>query len=144
MADNVYVFETYNGAGISSVTDDGSGNDWAVISGTYFAYGYGARIFLDNDLSDAAVTAAWFEIKIELPLLYKSLTVYGVIENAIGGPGTDGIWGNALDNILQGDPSDGPGANDDLFGLDGNDTLYGMGGSDHLSGGNGNDRLLWG
>jgi serralysin len=53
-----------------------------------------------------------------------------LIENAIGGKGSDVLTGNRVANVLSG-------------GL-GNDTLRGYGGNDHLLGGLGNDRLYGG
>ncbi len=62
---------------------------------------------------------------------------YGsVIENAIGSPGRDDIFGNDADNLLAG----GLG-NDYLRGSNGNDTLNGDGGDDRLDGGPGSDLL---
>ena len=60
---------------------------------------------------------------------------YGAtIENANGGSGHDGIFGNAAANRLVG----GAG-NDEVRGYEGNDTLVGGTGVDFLSGGAGND-----
>ncbi|MEL6456504.1 MAG: calcium-binding protein, partial [Cyanobacteria bacterium J06623_5] len=71
-----------------------------------------------------------------------------LIENAIGGTGDDGIFGNAADNTLR-----GRAGNDTLFGADGDDvlngeagddTLYGEAGNDRLRGNSGNDLLIGG
>lgn len=51
------------------------------------------------------------------------------IENAIGGSGHDQIFGNAVNNILEG--------------RDGNDTLEGFAGFDTLNGGDGRDTASW-
>lgn len=58
-----------------------------------------------------------------------SIAVGAVIENAVGGRGSDVIVGNDVSNRLKG--------------AGGNDTLYGGGDSDWLAGGKGRDRL-WG
>ena len=55
---------------------------------------------------------------------------YGsVIENVIGGRGNEEMWGNEVDNILDG--------------REGRDRLYGEGGNDTLKGGKGNDTYLF-
>ncbi len=59
-----------------------------------------------------------------------------LIENAIGGSGSDVIAGNAAANTLSG----GAGS-DRLSGLDGGDRLVGGNGGDSLAGGSGNDTL---
>ena len=65
---------------------------------------------------------------------------YGVtIENAIGGSGSDRLFGNAINNLLQ-----GGGSNDTLIGGRGTDTLLGGTGNDSLTGGGGVDRLTGG
>ncbi len=51
------------------------------------------------------------------------------IENAVGGTGHDQIFGNAVNNLLQG--------------RDGNDTLEGFAGYDTLDGGQGRDAASW-
>jgi hypothetical protein len=53
-----------------------------------------------------------------------------IIENAIGGTGSDTIFGNVVANVLEG--------------RDGNDILFGGGGGDTLVGGSGNDQLVGG
>jgi len=57
-----------------------------------------------------------------------------VIENAIGGSGSDTLIGNAADNVLDGRDGD-----DNLQGGAGNDRLIGRSGADTMSGGTGND-----
>jgi Ca2+-binding RTX toxin-like protein len=57
-----------------------------------------------------------------------------VIENAIGGGGSDTLIGNIADNVL-----DGRAGNDVLQGGAGNDRIIGRSGSDTMSGGAGND-----
>jgi Ca2+-binding RTX toxin-like protein len=57
-----------------------------------------------------------------------------VIENAVGGSGSDTIYGNDANNVLNG----GAG-NDTLIGGLGNDTLYGGSGEDTMDGGAGDD-----
>ena len=36
MADDIYVFETLRAAGVSTVTDDGSGSDWIIIDQQFY------------------------------------------------------------------------------------------------------------
>ncbi len=69
-----------------------------------------------------------------------------IIENAIGGSGSDSITGNAADNLLSGgggnDTLNGGTGNDTLIGGVGDDKLFGGVGTDLLSGGLGSDQLL--
>ncbi len=62
----------------------------------------------------------------------------GAAIDAVGGYGDDVLYGNGLDNRL-----DGGGDVDYLAGGDGNDRMWGGNGSDSLYGGAGNDRI-WG
>ena len=73
--------------------------------------------------------------------LTRNLAIaYGaVIENAIGGNGSDTIFGNAAGNVLTGN-----GGNDTLSGLGGADILRGGGGDDVLQGDAGADILIGG
>lgn len=72
--------------------------------------------------------------------LYNALQFEGdkrsLIENAIGGSGNDGLYGNSAKNMLK-----GGGGKDWLFGFGGADDLIGGGKRDKLTGGGGNDRL---
>lgn len=61
-----------------------------------------------------------------------------LIENAIGGSGSDMITGNVVSNSLKG--ASGP---DRLYGLDGADRLAGGAGNDILQGGTGRDVLVF-
>ncbi|WP_114944498.1 M10 family metallopeptidase C-terminal domain-containing protein [Microvirga calopogonii] len=70
-------------------------------------------------------------------LLYNG-DVRSLIENAVGGTGSDVLVGNAAPNTLRG----GPGA-DRLSGLDGADTLHGGAGRDVLTGGEGKDVFVF-
>lgn len=60
-----------------------------------------------------------------------------VIENAIGGQGNDGLLGNEVGNIL-----DGQDGNDQIYGYEGDDTIIGGNGSDLMSGGAGADTFV--
>ncbi|WAT17997.1 tandem-95 repeat protein [Aurantiacibacter sp. MUD11] len=60
-----------------------------------------------------------------------------VIENAIGGSGSDIIIGNGANNVLTGN-----GGMDILYGKDGNDTLDGGAGDDEIDGGAGADTII--
>ena len=62
-----------------------------------------------------------------------------IIENAVGGSGSDTIIGNDVANSLSGGRGD-----DLLYGGNGDDTLYGNNNNDHLYGENGNDFLYGG
>jgi len=61
-----------------------------------------------------------------------------IIENAIGGSGSDTLIGNDYSNTLQG----GTG-NDVLLGGNGHDDLYGQGGDDKYDGGSGSDTIYY-
>jgi|GEM_PF-375242 len=60
-----------------------------------------------------------------------------VIENALGGSGSDILIGNAADNVLTGNAG-----NDFLYGEGGNDTLLGGEGDDEIDGGGGSDTII--
>jgi len=79
-------------------------------------------------------------------LLYEG-DARSLIENALGGSGSDVIKGNSANNTLQGnlgnDSLYGSRGNDRLFGGSGNDKLYGQGGSDILTGGSGADTFVF-
>src|SRR5262245_55737510 len=62
-----------------------------------------------------------------------------IIENAIGGSGSDTITGNEVNNRLEGGPGD-----DTLFGAAGVDNLLGGPGDDVLDGGPGGDIMIGG
>ena len=57
-----------------------------------------------------------------------------LIENITAGAGDDIVFGNDVNNVIEGGPGD-----DTLYGLRGGDTLYGGDGMDLLSGGAGHD-----
>lgn len=71
-----------------------------------------------------------------------------LIENAIGGSGSDTVTGNQAANLLVGqggrDVISGAGAADKLMGGDGNDQLFGGRGNDKLFGDDGDDMLTGG
>lgn len=60
-----------------------------------------------------------------------------IIENAIGGSGSDTIFGNFTDNILTGN-----GGSDLIYGHGGDDTISGGSDADQLNGGSGDDDLF--
>ena len=62
-----------------------------------------------------------------------------VIEKVIAGRGSDIVFGNSANNVINGFSGD-----DLLFGNDGNDTMNGSAGNDLLRGDRGNDRLIGG
>ena len=65
--------------------------------------------------------------------------IRSLIENAIGGSGSDMIAGNQVDNVLTGN-----GGHDALIGLEGDDTIYGGAGADLVLGAEDNDVLYGG
>ncbi|MCA8999248.1 MAG: VCBS repeat-containing protein, partial [Planctomycetaceae bacterium] len=74
-----------------------------------------------------------------------NVTIFGFLENVIGGSGRNDLTGNDRNNVLiGGDDRDnlfGLGGNDVLIGGGANDFLYGGDGDDELDGGSGNDEL---
>lgn len=68
-----------------------------------------------------------------------------VIENVVGGSGSDAIRGNAANNVLRGnnghDTIVGGNGNDRVFGGNGDDRLLGNNGADYLFGGSGDDYM---
>jgi len=81
----------------------------------------------------------------KIDLAGNRLRLYGMIENAVGSEFNDVIYGNRLNNRLEGCGGDdwlfGSFGNDTLEGGDGRDRLYGEWGDDHLAGGAGNDSI---
>jgi serralysin len=79
-------------------------------------------------------------------LLYEN-NVRSLIENALGGSGSDVIKGNAANNSLQGnlgnDQLYGGTGNDRLYGGSGNDRLYGQSGTDSFTGNSGADTFVF-
>ena len=77
---------------------------------------------------------------------FGALRLPGTVENAaLTGPGSNTVYGNALNNLLNGGAGNdlllGALGNDVLLGGTGSDTLYGGQGLDVLFGGQGNDLL---
>ncbi|MEO8240792.1 MAG: calcium-binding protein [bacterium] len=145
MADNYYIYEDIVALGMSTFSDDGTGNDWLVLSGDYGGTrsNPGAFLILSNFKYSNHPGPTDFAYAFSLPSSLAGVLIYGGIENAMGGAGAEVIFGSDLANILQGDPDDVAGGADALNGFDGDDTLIGMGGSDLLQGDNGND-LMYG
>ena len=142
MADNIYYIENYTDFGTHQITDDGSGTDWIIVRDYHVAQnGYwGAFINLFNvppAYSVGGINTFPGNIR-----TVQDLTVYGQIENAMGGGGNELIQGGSIANIIVGDPDDVAGAADALYGAQGDDTLYGGGGSDTIYGGDDNDLIF--
>ena len=83
------------------------------------------------------------------PLTENLAIAYGAeIENAVGGPGSDRITGNALDNLLHGgagdDLIDAVAGDDVIQGGDGDDRIFGGDGVDDIHAGAGNDLVYSG
>jgi Ca2+-binding RTX toxin-like protein len=127
----------------SNTFNGGSGND------TYlFTPAIGSVYIVDeaggdgiDTLNFSSITAQNINVNLSATTIQTiapgvQLTTYGSIENVISGYGNDNIYGNSLDNTL-----DGGVGNDYLYGDAGNDTLLGGNGGDILDGGAGNDSL---
>lgn len=113
------------------LTDDGSGTDWLVITGSYDVP---TNISLQYTTDLGAATSASGTYWIDN--IGSRLQVNGQIENVRGSASKDDIIGNELGNVLYGDADKtGPGGNDTISGADGDDTIFGGAGADSLSGG---------
>lgn len=153
--------DTLNGGAGNDTLDGGDGND-------RYAYAnvWGVDTITDSagtdtlDLSgvlNASITAV-LNSSLGNEVAYGTNTINwnnSVIENYIGGTGTDTVTGSVGDNNIDGgagnDTLRGSGGNDTILGGAGADTLYGDAGndsldggvlSDNLYGGDGNDTLL--
>ena len=140
MVDNVYIFESHTDQ--PAVTDDGTGTDWIVITGTYATqFGHwGAQLYMfyDNPLQ----TTGWYYTFAGGVTTTHWAIFNGQIENAQGGPGDEEIVGGAIANVIYGDALDVAGGQDALYGNAGADQIFGAGGSDYLYGGTDNDLLF--
>jgi Ca2+-binding RTX toxin-like protein len=142
MSDDIYDIHLLAPAGQPTVTvsDDGTGTDWLVLSGTY------------SDQSD--IRLSWSSVNGVSTQASGSwgnggvgnrLIVSGLIENVRGSDSSDFIQGNELGNELWGDSaSNSVGGNDVIWGGDGNDIIYGGAGNDELKGDAGDDILVGG
>ena len=114
MVDNVYTFENHTDQ--PAVTDDGTGTDWIVITGTYAAqFGYwGAQLYMfyDNPLQ----TTGWYYTYPGGTTTQHFAIFNGQIENAQGGPGDEEIVGGSIANVIYGDALDVAGGRDALYG----------------------------
>ncbi len=131
-------FQLNNSSDIAGFTIwDGGGNDTLDLSG----YTTNMRI----DLREEHFTTAGPGPSGGQSYSNIAIARGAVIENAIGGSGTDQMYGNAAANELRGgdnlDWLQGMGGNDRLFGGNGNDQLHGGDGDDQLFGEAGNDTL---
>lgn len=108
--DNVYVL---NGSKAYTIWDAG-GND------TFDASAQSTSVTLD--LRDGELSSVGMERNI-------GIAFNAIIENAIGGSGSDVLIGNDADNILTGN--------------NGNDVFIGSDGTDTINGGLGNDRVVY-
>lgn len=141
MANNTYTLEVEVTEGNTVVlADDGSGQDWLVISSIHTDNFINLDYTYDGSNTPTSAIAYYY-----VGSNRTQLIVNGAIENARGANGADYVAGNSLANILYGDSAaTGAGGNDTLDGAEGNDTIYGGAGNDTINGGEGNDRLLGG
>jgi len=113
---------------------DGGGID------TYSFENYSTDLKIDLSPGGFSVTSAEQRSAHAKGNVYNALQYRGdarsLIENAIGGSGSDTLTGNAANNALSGNAG-----NDTLDGASGDDTLNGGLGNDILRGGVGNDKL---
>ncbi|NVM77439.1 Ca2+-binding RTX toxin-like protein [Duganella sp. SG902] len=113
--------DTMDGGGGADTLNGGAGND------TYI-WKYGVVI---NEDADGGIDTLLSDYGVTLPDNVENMTNTTTASN--------GMFGNALDNVLKG------GAGSDFIAGDaGNDTLWGNAGNDNLLGGDGNDSELGG
>lgn len=119
---------------------DGGGNDtydlsnyWTNLSinldaGGWLVFDTSTSRFQRANNEPLSSTAVYAPGNVANALMYQN-NVASLIENAIGGTGSDQIFGNRINNVLSGnqghDTIAGAGGNDTLNGGDGNDVLYG-------------------
>ena len=103
MADDIYTIDLLATDGKTiTISDDGSGSDWLVFSGSYDTVtNITLQWSVDTGLPTAAAGSYW------VGNIGSRLIVNGQIENVRGSAGQDDIIGNDLANILYGDPDSG-------------------------------------
>jgi Ca2+-binding RTX toxin-like protein len=138
--DDIYIFNAATDTGSDIVDEAFSGSGLDTID---FSTTTTQAIGIDLSIANIQTSA---NIQTVAPGFQISL--YGDIENVKGGLLNDIIYGNSLDNNLDGGSGDdflnGRTGNDRLYGGDGNDTLIGGSGDDTLNGGTGLDGLFGG
>jgi Ca2+-binding RTX toxin-like protein len=145
MSNDTYVIdELATGVPLVTITDDGSGNDWLIIEGSYKGYSTINLSWVVSSSGQATSASGMFFDETGS----HRLTVDGQIENVSGSNGRDIITGNELDNLIFGDsdygnPSNTTGGNDKIAGGDGDDIIFGGHGDDLIYGG-GDDDILFG
>lgn len=126
--------DTLNGGSSFDLLYGGEGDDWIVgsVGGDLHFGGAG------SDTLDLSAFANVPTIDLALGTIGSSTgRIYG-IENYVGGPGSDTVFGSDLfDNSLS-----GMAGNDTLIGRGGNDTLVGGLGADSLDGGDGSGDVV--
>lgn len=145
MANNIYQITDASPTGPTvTVTDDGTGLDWLVLTGVY-EQASNITLAWTADAVHATSASGTYWVKSGTSFNAGRLVVNGAIENVRGSNSADYIIGNELNNILYGDQAaTGPGGSDTISGGDGNDTIYGGAGGDSLGGAGGQDKLFGG
>ncbi|BAY60356.1 polymorphic membrane protein [Calothrix brevissima NIES-22] len=124
IGNDTYAFNASTPSGSDTIQETSTGgNDTISFSGTS----------TDVRLNLGVITTQTVNSNLKL-----TLSANNVIENAIGGSGSDRLIGNSLNNTLNG----GSG-NDVLTGRSGADTLIGGAGNDILTGGTESDQFLY-
>jgi serralysin len=141
--DTVYGFNSNTGSASYTIT----GPDQHVVFAVWDAGGNDTLDFSGYTMSQS-ITLEQEQFSSVGGLEFNVVIAKGaVIENAIGGSGSDLILGNSIDNTLIGNGGDdviaGRAGNDHLSGGDGNDLLDGGAGSDVLDGGAGVDTVTY-
>lgn len=125
------VFTYAQGKTYFETIDDAGGNDTIVFQGTKSC---------TINLNQGAFSSLSEAISFDNGATRATVCIgpNSVIENAMGGSGSDVLTGNAVANNLTGQAG-----NDRLIGAGGNDNLYGGAGNDTLAGGAGADRFFF-
>jgi serralysin len=121
-----------------------------------------AQQVIDTAVRFPNYSTSFISNEINKPTTYTGSSNLGIaqntlIENVVGGSGSDSILGNTANNYLQGgvgsdyirgmdgnDVIDGGSGNDDVNGNQGIDFVYGMADADTVRGGQGNDSVFGG
>lgn len=142
MANDTYAIDLLaTGSATITLTDDGTGSDWLVMTGTY-AEPTDIRLGWTRSFGTSTSASGFY---FNPGNMGHRLIVEGLIENVRGSNGRDAIQGNELDNILFGDAlAGGAGGNDTISAGEGDDTVYAGAGDDVVDPDLGDDLIFGG
>lgn len=145
MANDIYEIDLLaTGTATITLTDDGTGSDWLVMTGFYTS-ATDIRLGWTRPSGTSTSASGYYFTPSTSGNIGHRLVVNGLIENVRGSNGADDIQGNEVGNILYGDAlSGGPGGNDTISAGEGNDSIYAGSGTDTVDGDSGNDVIFGG